>query len=427
LETDLKKDLVKLSRLNVLEEVCFGRRTGVEENIKIKVIIPLLNTLGFDTTKDMDFEHHVANKRADIALLVDRKPKVIVETKSLDKSLEDYKVQALDYGRKKGISWVILTNGIELCLYKSFIEGVEDKRNRPIFSARLEHLPQIFGQLYEIVGKDNLREIDQRAAPKVEAIRKAITEDELLETMKNAKLRLFYSIRKQFPLKYSEDLVFKSKIDKWVKANAVNTNWTWKDSYESDKNFRDLVERILGERLNKNWFKRYESDQSFKEEIDKKLRDSDIQVDWIDRLCAEGAYAFINRILFLRICEDRGFVSLQTGKTWIEMVKRASFGETVKALVKELFSPIGEHFIIYSEPLFDHITIDDLEWKKDDILEIVERTKKFDFKRIGRDIIGARARHKSKNSSDVNLRPYFLHNSAMDSIIFRLYVYSGNL
>lgn len=389
MDSDLRKELTRMSQLNVLEDVCFGRRTGVEENIKIKVIIPLLNLLGFDTTRDMDFEHHVANRRADIALMIDRKPKVIVETKSLDKNLEDYKVQALDYGRKKGISWIILTNGVEVRLYKSFIEGVEDKRNRPIFYTKLEHLPQVFEQLYDLIGKENIKEIDQRTVPKVEALRRAITEDELLETMRDAKLKLFYSIREQFPQRYSEDMVFKRKIDKWVKEHGINLDLTWKDSYKSNKNFRDLVKRILGEKLNKNWFEQYESDESFKEKINKTLRDNDIQVDWKDKLCAEGSYAFINRILFLRICEDRGFIPLQTGKTWVAMMKRAVFGETVKNLVRELFGVIGEKFIIYSKPLFDHITIEDLKWKKDNVLDIVERTKKFDFKKIGRDIIGA--------------------------------------
>ncbi|MGI0090423.1 MAG: hypothetical protein ACREBS_01815, partial [Nitrososphaerales archaeon] len=95
----LGAELVSLSKLDVLNEVCLGRKSGTEENVKIKVVIKLLNLLGYDTQKDMDFEHHVYDKRADIALLVDSKPKVIVETKSLEKKLDEYKVQALEYAR----------------------------------------------------------------------------------------------------------------------------------------------------------------------------------------------------------------------------------------------------------------------------------------------------------------------------------------
>lgn len=40
-----------------------------EENVKIKIVVPLLGLLGYNPQQDMDFEHHVANKRADIALL----------------------------------------------------------------------------------------------------------------------------------------------------------------------------------------------------------------------------------------------------------------------------------------------------------------------------------------------------------------------
>ncbi len=49
-----------------------------EENVKIKIVIPLLNLLGYNTQQDMDFEHHVQNKKADIALLFDNKPKQAV-------------------------------------------------------------------------------------------------------------------------------------------------------------------------------------------------------------------------------------------------------------------------------------------------------------------------------------------------------------
>lgn len=381
--------LNRLSQTNVLDDVCLGRKTGVEENIKIKVVLPLLNLLGYETLKDMDFEHHVENKRADIALLVERKPKVIVETKSLDKTLEDHKVQALDYGRKKGISWIILTNGNEFQLYKSFIEGVEDKRNRPIFSARLAHLPQVFEQLREIVGKENLREIDKRTVTRVEAIRKAITEDELLETMKVAKRRLFRSFRLQFVQRFSNDAIFKKKIDKWVKEHSLDVKWTWEQSYKTDKNFRDLIDRILTQASSNDWRTKYDKDKKIRQTVDEILRENDVEVDWVDRLCSEGAYAFINRIMFLRICEDRGFVTIQTTKEFFEMMKKAAFGETVGSLLKELFGSISEKFIIYSKPLFDHITIEDLNWSKDDVLDTIEKTKKFNFKRIDRDIIGA--------------------------------------
>lgn len=58
-------ELNSLSQLNVLHDVCLGRKSGTEENVKINVVPRLLNLLGYYTTTGMDFEHRVYNKRAD--------------------------------------------------------------------------------------------------------------------------------------------------------------------------------------------------------------------------------------------------------------------------------------------------------------------------------------------------------------------------
>jgi predicted type IV restriction endonuclease len=107
-----------------------------EKNVKVKIVIPLLQLLGYSVEKDMDFEHHVANKRADIALLLDYKPKLFVESKDLDEDLDNHIHQALNYAFEKGVEWVILTNGIEIRVYKSFIPNTPHK-DRQIFSTTL--------------------------------------------------------------------------------------------------------------------------------------------------------------------------------------------------------------------------------------------------------------------------------------------------
>ena len=94
----------------------------------------------------------------------------------------------------------------------------------------------------------------------------------MLETMRDAKLKLFYSILEQFPKRYSKDAVFKSKIDKWIKEHKINTNRMWIDSYKSDKNFRDLVKQIFAETLNRNWFEQYRSNESFRRNVNARAR-----------------------------------------------------------------------------------------------------------------------------------------------------------
>jgi len=391
MSTDLQNRLTFFSQINVLRDVCQGKKTGCEENIKIKIVVPLLNLLGFDTIKDMDFEHHVADKRADIALLVDRKPKVIVESKSLEKSLEDYKTQALDYARKKGITWVMLTNGIEFRLYKSFIENVEDKRNRPIMILFLSKIVIAFSDLEKYISKSTIVKIEETAKTRIEEIKKAVTEEDLLETLTVSKRELFADIRHQFEALYRDNLHFKTKIDKWIAEEQLNTKDDWVSQYKTDKRFKKRVNTILGveKDLDENFFKRLSFDFEFQNKILERLRQNDIFVDWIDRVCASGAYALINRILFLRICEDRGFIKPKLSKEWLTLLDEASAKETVLSLIKTVFGDIGSLFRgIYNIPLFDNIMLEDLDWNRDTISTIVKRTQKYNFKQITRDIIG---------------------------------------
>ena len=75
--SEILKKVKELQNID-LDDVLVGKKTGVEENIKLKIVIELLKLLGYDIVKDMDFEHYVKNKRADIAILYDVKPKIII-------------------------------------------------------------------------------------------------------------------------------------------------------------------------------------------------------------------------------------------------------------------------------------------------------------------------------------------------------------
>jgi predicted type IV restriction endonuclease len=143
--------ITELSQLNVVQDVCHGQRKGVEENIKTGVTNDMLEALGWDRRSQMDFEHNVGPKSADISLIKNGDSKVIIETKSLEKKIEDHKSQGLEYARKKGIVWTVMTNGLKTQLYKSNIEGVPDSQNEPVFESTLRELPEKFIRLYHLI------------------------------------------------------------------------------------------------------------------------------------------------------------------------------------------------------------------------------------------------------------------------------------
>lgn len=328
----LQNNIQALASLDVAKYV--RKASGkCEENVKIKIVIPLLELLGYSIQQDMDFEHHVANKRADIALLFDGKPKLFVESKDLDENLDDHIHQALNYAFDKGVEWVIMTNGIEVRVYKSFIPNIPHK-DRMLFSTTLLSLPETFDTLSEFVSRDSLREA-RKLTEKAETIRENITTKILIDDLSECRKRLFADLFAQFKARYETDSRFKEIIDSWA--------------------------------------------------IDVKMDVSDPAL--IEKLCKEGAYTLINRVLFLRICEDKGHIKAKLSKDaitkWREMVENPAH------LLDMAFKEISSRFEgLYKSPLFDAINFEDIDWDKNTINFIIDKLGEHDFSRISKDILG---------------------------------------
>jgi type I restriction-modification system DNA methylase subunit/predicted type IV restriction endonuclease len=327
-----KYDIQALASLDVDKYV--RKATGkCEENVKIKIVIPLLQLLGYNSQQDMDFEHHVRNKKADIALLFDNKPRLLIEVKDLDENLDNHIHQALDYAFNKGVEWVILTNGLEIRVYKSFIQYIPSE-DRLIFTATLSNLPQSFNPLFELVSKEHLQEA-KKLTEKAESIRENITTKILIEDLAECRKRLANDLFVQFKARYETDSEFKEIIDTWA--------------------------------------------------TDVKMNISDPGL--IEKLCREGAYTLINRVLFLRICEDKGHVKAKLSRSaiakWREMVEDPS------KMLGMAFEEIGQSFEgLYKSPLFDSINFEDIEWNADTINFVLDKLGAHDFSKISKDILG---------------------------------------
>lgn len=341
MEKGLKDKITRLAKLNISKYVKRGKKR-VEENVKIKLTLPLLELLEYDAQKDMDFEHHVQNKRVDIALMFEDKPKLLVETKDLNENLDNHVSKTLDYACTKGVEWALLTNGVEIRLYKSFIEGVPPE-DRKLFSTTLKELPKTFPFLAERISRENLKGAE-RMSKDAEAVRENVTAKILIKDLTECKDRLFRDLYDQFQVRYERDEKFRATIDSW--ADRVNM----------------------------------------------KLDDPHL----INKLCLEGAYTLINRALFLRICEDKGHIKTKLNKAglekWKQMVEKPS------RLLGLAFAEIADRFEgLYSAPLFDDIKYEDIKWDEADIDFILHTLSQHDFGEITKDILGqAYEQHISK-------------------------------
>ena len=134
-----------------------SRRRGSEENVKIKIIIPLLQFLGYDVTQDMDFE----TLGADI-VLVDKnsQPVLIIETKAWEQQIMHHLNQCLEYMLKLRAPFIIISSGQHTCLYSSLIDPNSLENVRPIMEFTFNDLlgdkgHSVLEQLKSLIGKEN--------------------------------------------------------------------------------------------------------------------------------------------------------------------------------------------------------------------------------------------------------------------------------
>jgi len=332
MKSSIQDQIKTLARLDIDKYVRRGTEK-VEENVKIKLVIPLFELLGYDKVKDMDFEHHIRNRRADIALMFTNKPKLIVETKDLTESLDRHVDQALDYAFKKGVDWIVLTNGVETRLYKSYMTGVPSE-DRILFSTSLENLPQSFSTLSHLASRESLRTAE-KITKEAEKVRESVTAKILIKDLAECKEKLFKDLFGQFKGRYQADEKFKETIDSWAERVKM-----------------DLKDPLL-----------------------------------IEKLCKEGAYTLINRVLFLRICEDKKHIKAKLCKDalakWRQMVEKPS------NLLDIAFREIADKFEgLYKAPLFDDISFEDIKWNEETINFVLDELGEYDFGKITKDILG---------------------------------------
>lgn len=102
------EDLKQLSQTNLTEF------ESNEQNVKYNIVLRFLNCFGYD---NIDLEHAVQGSRVDINI----GNKIIVETKALDKNLDNYIPQIQRYCSNERAHLAILTNGRVFRFYSPFM------------------------------------------------------------------------------------------------------------------------------------------------------------------------------------------------------------------------------------------------------------------------------------------------------------------
>jgi hypothetical protein len=218
---DKKEFLFHIRSLSIDKHILSGRR-GAEENVKIKIIVPLLQCLGWDLLEDMRFEY----SGADIVLFREEEPSIIVETKSWGEVITDHLNQCLEYCFKSKTPWVIVSTGQYTALYCALLNPDNLALTEPIIEFSYDKLVGNKGQrlierLDGLIGKGNFSDKNNELYSIVEKrLEKRTIEDaqsEFLTKATNYKantkyLRLtekgFFSLLNKHPKKLRDALTF---------------------------------------------------------------------------------------------------------------------------------------------------------------------------------------------------------------------------
>jgi len=165
-----------------------------EANVKLRIIQPLLEALGWDPgTGDLEMEYPVqvgARPFAvDYALMVNGKAAVYVEAKSFASGLPEEDIrQVISYGSVDHLRWCVLTNGRELQILDS--SEPKESPERLVTTIRLQDLPIQLAEIHLIsresvvsqetekmvIERKTMRSATKRLEESQESIAKSIAE-----------------------------------------------------------------------------------------------------------------------------------------------------------------------------------------------------------------------------------------------------------
>lgn len=154
-----------------------------EESAKIKVLLPILRSLGWDPDgSDVQYEHPVGGEKgggkADIALRGPSSVVALIEAKAPSANLDKHVEQVLNYAFHDGMDICVLTTGLEWWLYLPLESGPPADRRFAILSIQKQPVEQLAEDLSAFLGKDNL--VSGKAKQRAQLVLRAKLEAEHL-------------------------------------------------------------------------------------------------------------------------------------------------------------------------------------------------------------------------------------------------------
>ncbi len=144
-----------LKRIAELTREQVGRS---EENVKQKIVVPLLECLDHHRNQ-LDFEYGSGGKRIDIFVKdIPKDCKVIIDTKNYDEDLSNHLEQIGLYAFQEGAILALIINGEEIRIYDPSFKG-RSFEDSLLYSLKRTELTNDYtlGILYNLLSRENLK------------------------------------------------------------------------------------------------------------------------------------------------------------------------------------------------------------------------------------------------------------------------------
>jgi len=333
-----------------------------EPNTKMNFIEPILNVLNWDTENkdEVDAEFYIKNKRssgsADYALKINGEVKILLEAKSFDKDLETgfdivhgmrrtYVEQLINYAfdlnkhMNTKIDYCILTNGKEWRVYYVHYQGVSFDR-KLVFVLKIEEFLDKFLKFWSLE-KGNFQKGD---------LDQFLKDDERLKIDKKAVNSLLYCK--------------KILVDSMVK-----------DYNENKRDMKYVVDKLINKSISdapETFPKFYEMPEE----------------ERLSKFILEASSNIINKILFIRIIEDKGFVRPKLTKQFVREWKETWSTDKLQNIMKLFKDACEQAEGLYNGGLFELNPYDTLPYDNNTIENIMGLLGDFNFEEIDADVIG---------------------------------------
>lgn len=356
------------------------RSRGDEFLIRDNIVKPFFtDVLGYDKQKDFAPEENIETGKPDIQIIAPTgNPVVVIETLSSgadNRQFEEHRKRLFDYMDELGSKIAILTNGIVFNVYEN--KGRDKAKNRLVLLK--------FDEIYKKIVLKGLDGFDSVDWERLLGLKFFVKELVIVNTEQLSKEPELDISEKTHFSRFLEQLINSMEQVKMDVKNQFEIYLSKNEEYEQLRKNREENGRPIYQSESRQYELPRRCVQSFKKWHSISSANCEPETFQLETM-----YIFFNRILLLRICEDKDIIKKRRisngGITdWITYKEYTHFSEVnYNELIKDAYKVMEKTYPhLFREDIFDwYMPNNDVLWS------VLYAFNFYNFRQVDRDILG---------------------------------------